>query len=1409
MSNTDFVEIPILRVKEIQEWSNADAGKVLTIKNDGSLQWEDPVVGVNDAVNAAFNGTHTHMLADLTDVDLSGLQTGDALVWDGSKFSPVSFGGGDGVISVNGESGIVFLIADDIDDSGSAHKFVSADQLTKIDSVDIGAEANPARASNGELVAGSGTIERSFSPSDIKSMIDTHASGGSVDSVNSMTGAVVLNTDHLNEGTGNKFVSAAQKTKLDGIEAGAQVNPVQIDAAEIIAGTETAVRGVSPADVKGMIDTHGGGSGGGASTLDDLTDVDTTTNSATVGEGLVWDGTNWVPGTVSGGGGGDITTAPLGAIVRKTGSNQSSGNGINTVITFPTADYDSDAWWNGSRFQPTEPGWYELAANLTLSFSVAASQDNNSTWVYFSKNGSIQNIPQYVVWSEYKDRIDWNDIIGDIAISGNTKMYFNGTTDYAELGIITNYTYVSVRSGSQASFLMAGGVKGDTGAEGPQGPQGIQGLAGTDGLDGKTVLNGTVAPTTEGVDGDFYLKTDTMELYGPRTGGSWGSATSLVGPTGATGATGPAGADGQGVPTGGTTGQVLTKTDGTNFSTEWVDQSGGASALGDLSDVTSAGATAGQALVSDGAGNWAPGDVATGGSGGGTVPFKGAYATGSGGSQSFPNSTYTTMTICQNEVYDTNNWWDGVTGRFQPNEAGYYMINASITLAGGSSGYLIARLTKNGSENLAYGNSVTVGTNDTAVMLPVYLNGTTDYVTVDGFHTAGSTLNFGTRSFFTAYKIEGAQTGSSFKGMRYKHASGATLANNTHIVLSGLTTLDFDTTNSWFDGQTFQPDEPGYYQLNFYASIGAMGSSTGRLIMRIRKNGSELIAWNQATNTATSLDATMSHVVELNGTTDYVEVLLFHDSGTTANIGTGTAFSAAKMEAFTGPVSIGDLTNVDITTTLPTDGQALVWSDTLSAFVPGEVTSGGSGGAVPFKGLRYTYDSGLTSVSNFVVTDNTALGTKDFDTTNSWWDSATGRFQPDEEGYYHITQAVEFFGTGGLGELCILLEKNGSTISKAYFEWAQHQAMPGFVSEIVYLNGTTDYIEAKFFGSNGGNSFGLNDAAGNANSFSAYKIEGAQTGSSFKGIERKPTNLAQTISSGAYAVALWHDETYSTGEITYSNGVFTAQEAGYYQVNFTIGVSSGTNGQAFWTRLRRNSDDTQLFARALTYFGSDGVAFHSSAAIVYLDVGDTLEAQAYTPSGSPQVLGSSTLQLAKMEAFDGATSLDNMTDVDTSTTTPSVGDRLEWDGTRWVPSSFQGLRVKATHNNQLVTATNVWTDDTTMDLTEFDTLGGWNAGTGKWTCPKAGYYAFDWNACVRDNIVGGNTFMVGFHSSVAGELVNINQSEAPSNSGFIWFSLSATRYVELNEVITMQLYSYNDNDVHADKKHGLSIVKVG
>ena len=56
------------------------------------------------------------------------------------------------------------------------------------------------------------------------------------------------------------------------------------------------------------------------------------------------------------------------------------------------------------------------------------------------------------------------------------------------------------------------------------------------GTDGKTTLSGSGAPSDSlGSDGDFYLDTTGDNFYGPKASGSWGAATSIIGSTGIAG----------------------------------------------------------------------------------------------------------------------------------------------------------------------------------------------------------------------------------------------------------------------------------------------------------------------------------------------------------------------------------------------------------------------------------------------------------------------------------------------------------------------------------------------------------------------------------------------------------------------------------------------------------------------------------------------------------------------------------------------------------------------------------------------------------------------------------------------------------------------------------------------------------
>ena len=104
------------------------------------------------------------------------------------------------------------------------------------------------------------------------------------------------------------------------------------------------------------------------------------------------------------------------------------------------------------------------------------------------------------------------------------------------------------------------GEQGPIGLTGPAGPQGIQGETGAQGSIG---LTGPVGP--QGIQGETGEK-GPIGLTGPA--GPQG-IQGQTGEQGLTGPSGPQGMQGFGVPQGGTTGQILTKVDGTNYNTQW------------------------------------------------------------------------------------------------------------------------------------------------------------------------------------------------------------------------------------------------------------------------------------------------------------------------------------------------------------------------------------------------------------------------------------------------------------------------------------------------------------------------------------------------------------------------------------------------------------------------------------------------------------------------------------------------------------------------------------------------------------------------------------------------------------------------------------------------------------------------
>jgi len=135
-------------------------------------------------------------------------------------------------------------------------------------------------------------------------------------------------------------------------------------------------------------------------------------------------------------------------------------------------------------------------------------------------------------------------------------------------------------------------------------------------------------------------------------------------------------------------------------------------------------------------------------------------------------------------------------------------------------------------------------------------------------------------------------TGSTFAGT----GPAFSVYSSTSQSLSSatFTKITFDTeewdTNNNFASSRFTPTVAGYYQIN-----GAISNNTGtQTVAYIYKNNS---AYKQGTN-GSSFAATVSAMVYLNGSTDYVEFFGYFATGTTTNGGVNlTYFQGALVRA--------------------------------------------------------------------------------------------------------------------------------------------------------------------------------------------------------------------------------------------------------------------------------------------------------------------------------------------------------------------------------------------------------------------------------------------------------------------------------------------------------------------------------
>jgi hypothetical protein len=111
-----------------------------------------------------------------------------------------------------------------------------------------------------------------------------------------------------------------------------------------------------------------------------------------------------------------------------------------------------------------------------------------------------------------------------------------------------------------------------------------------------------------------------------------------------------------------------------------------------------------------------------------------------------------------------------------------------------------------------------------------------------------------------------------------------------------------------------------------------------------------------------------------------------------------------------------------------------------------------------FSAYSATTQTGVTQGTSTKV----ALNTKVFDTATCF-NTTNYRFTPTVAGYYQFNGNVNAAGTS-LSYAIAILSVNGTSTAYGNFTGTGASEQTSSVSAVIYLNGTTDYLELFFFG---------------------------------------------------------------------------------------------------------------------------------------------------------------------------------------------------------------------------------------------------------------------------------------------------------------------------------------------------------
>lgn len=138
-------------------------------------------------------------------------------------------------------------------------------------------------------------------------------------------------------------------------------------------------------------------------------------------------------------------------------------------------------------------------------------------------------------------------------------------------------------------------------------------------------------------------------------------------------------------------------------------------------------------------------------------------------------------------------------------------------------------------------------------------------------------------------------SGVAGNGPAFSATQGSQTVNNAVFTKIACGTEEFDTA-SCYDSTTnyrFVPNIAGYYQVNGYYYLN---STSGGCVTAVYKNGSAAKSGSFSIANSYGAASTIGALIYLNGSTDYVELYSYQNTGSTVT-GSGSYFQASMVRA--------------------------------------------------------------------------------------------------------------------------------------------------------------------------------------------------------------------------------------------------------------------------------------------------------------------------------------------------------------------------------------------------------------------------------------------------------------------------------------------------------------------------------